>query len=217
MVHKIKKKIKKGPKASYVIPLAIVMTALYGFECSGRDFRRSFDDVVNLRAALQLQLDQEIIPADRVLSSQEYLDWGLKSSPGRLAEIFSRPGFIPMGPAVDEEDTEPRPRIGILPIIAVVKGMQLENFGERLGREWSEVARVAFQNSVYPAFNLIAGYDRLLYQPPNHARGINGAIAAINQMMEDAFHQAGRPYPGSFDPFPDDSLSRIPVQEAISK
>jgi len=216
MVQKIKRKVKKGPKAPHAVPLAIVMTALYGFERAGRDFRRSFEDMDRLRAALRLQLDQEIIPADRVLSFREYLDWGLKSSPGRLVEMFSRSGCIPMGPAVGEEDHGPRPRLGILPIIAVVKGNQLETFGGRIGREWSELARVAFQNSVYPAFNLIAGYDLLLYQPPHHARDINGAIAAVNQMMEDAFHHADRAYPGPFDPFPIDALSRIPIQESIS-
>jgi hypothetical protein len=216
MVQKIKRKVKKGPKAPHAVPLAIVMTALYGFQREGRDFRRSFDSTAKLRAALRLQLDQEIIPADRILSYKEYLDWGLKGSPGRLAEMFSRPGSIPMGPAVDEEDFGLQPRLGILPIIAVVKGMQLETFGGRIGREWAEVARVAFQNSVYPAFNLIAGYDLLLYQPPHHARDINRVIAAINQMTEDAFHQAGRPYPGPFDPLPDEILSRIPLQESFA-
>ena len=216
MVQKIRKKVKKGPKAPHAVPLAIVMTALYGFESQGRDFRRSFDDPARLRAAVRLQLDQDVIPADRVLSMKEYQDWGLKSSPGRLAEMFSRPAIIPMGPAVDEEDIGQRPRLGILPIVAVVKGMQLETFGGRIGREWSEVARVAFQNSVYPAFNLIAGYDLLLYSSPHHARDVNHAISAINRMMEDAFHQAGRPYPGPFDPLPDETLSRIPLQEPYS-
>ncbi|MBI3810720.1 MAG: hypothetical protein HY283_00730 [Nitrospirae bacterium] len=215
MVQKIKKKVKKGPKAPHAVPLAIVMTALYGFQREGRDFRRPFDDMAKLRAALRLQLDQDVIPADRVLSFREYRDWGLKGSPGQLAGMFSRSGSIPMGSGI-EEDIDKRPRLGILPIIAVVKGMQLETFGGKIGREWSEVARVAFQNSVYPAFNLIAGYDLLLYQPPHHARDINRAIGAINQMMEDAFHQAGRPYPGPFDLFSDEILSHIPLQESFS-
>jgi hypothetical protein len=216
MVQKIRKKIKKGPKAPRAIPLAIVMTALYGYQREGRDFRRSFGDPARLRAALRLQIEQEIIPADRVLSSKEYLEWGLKNSPGRLVEMFSRPGSIPMGPSSEEEDLGPRPRLGILPIIAVVKGLQLESFGERIGQDWSEVARVAFQNIVYPAFNLIAGYDLLLYTPSHHARDINRAIAAISQMTEEAFHQAGRPYPGPFDPLPEEILSRIPVQEPLA-
>ncbi len=215
MVQKIRRKIKKGPKAPHAVPLAIVMTALYGFERLGRDFRWPFDDTAKLRAALRLQLDQEVIPADRVLSFNEYSDWGLKSSPGRLAEMFSRSGSIPMGPAVNEEDSGSHPRVGILPMIAVVKGLQLETFGGRIGREWSEVPHVAFQNIVYPAFNLIAGYDLLLYQSPHHARDINRAIAAINEMTKEAFHQAGRTYPGPFDLFPEEILSRIPVQEPI--
>ncbi|MBI3610442.1 MAG: hypothetical protein HY204_07055 [Nitrospirae bacterium] len=216
MVQKIKKKVKKGPKAPHAVPLAIVMTALYGFQREGRDFRRSFDDTVKLRAALRLQLDQEVIPADRVLSFREYRDWGLRPSPGRLAEMFSRSGILPMGPAPEEEDPGALPRLGILPMVAVVKGQHLERFSEMINREWPEVVRVAFQNSVYPAFNLIAGYDLLLYTPPHHARDVNRAIAALNEMMEDAFHQAGRTYPGSFSPFPDDVLSRIPLQESFS-
>jgi len=216
MVQKIKKKVKKGPKAPHAVPLAIVMTALYGFQREGRDFRGSFEDPAKVRAALRLQLDQEIIPADRVLSSKEYREWGLKDAPGRLVGMFSRPGSIPMGPSSDEEDPGTRPRLGILPLIAVVKGMQLESFGERIGRDWSEVARVAFQNSVYPAFHLIAGYDLLLYTPSHHARDMNRAIAAINRMTEEAFHQAGRPYPGPFDPLPEEVLSRIPVQEPLA-
>jgi len=216
MVQKIKKKIKKGPKAPHAVPLAVVMTALYGFQREGRDFRRSFEEPAKLRAALRLQLDQEIIPADRVLSCREYLEWGLKDCPGRLAEMFSRSGSIPMGPGLDEEDLGSRPRLGVLPIIAVVKGALLESFGGRIGREWSEVARVAFQNSVYPAFNLIAGYDLLLYTPSHHARDLNRSIAAINQMTEEAFRQAGRPYPGPFDPLPENVLARIPLQEPFA-
>lgn len=215
VVQKIKRKIKKGPRAPQAVPLAVVMTALYGIQREGRDFRRSFEDPAKLRAALRLHLEQEIIPADRVLSAREYREWGLKASPGRLAEMFSRPGFIPMGPGTDEEDLGSRPRLAILPIVAVVKGVQLETFGQRIGREWTEVARVAFQNSVYPAFNLIAGYDLLLYTPPNHARDMNRSIVAINRLAEEAFDQAGRPYPGPFEPLPEEVLSRIPVQEGF--
>ncbi|HUK55555.1 MAG TPA: hypothetical protein VLY20_02745 [Nitrospiria bacterium] len=216
MVQKIRKKTKKGPKAPHAVPLAIVLTALYGIQREGRDFRRPFEDPAKVRAALRLQLEQEIIPSDRVLSFKEYREWGLKNSPGRLVEMFSRTGFIPMGPAGDEEGVGSRPRLGILPIIAVVKGMQFESFGGRLGGEWSEVAAVAFQNGVYPAFNLIAGYDLLLYRPPHHARDINRSVAGLNQLTEEAFHQAGRPYPGPFDFLPDEVLSRIPLEEPLA-
>jgi hypothetical protein len=216
MVQKIRRKTKRGPKAPHAIPLAIVMTALYGIQREGRDFRRPFDDPLRVRAALRLQLDQEVLPAERALSFKEYRDWGLRDSPARLVEMFSRSGSIPMGPAVDEEDLGLRPRLGILPVIALVKGIHFQNFSERIGQEWSEVAAVAFQNSIYPALNLIAGYDLLLYRPPHHARDINRSIEALNQTAEEAFHQAGRPYPGPFDPLPDDIPSRIPLQEPFA-
>jgi hypothetical protein len=216
MVQKIRKKIKKGPKAPHAVPLAIVMTALYGIPRDGRDFRDPFEDYSRLRAALKLLLDQEVIAADRVLSPSEYLDWGLKESPGRLVEMFLRAGTIPMGPAAGEEDLGSRPRLGILPVIAVVKGQSLDRFSETMGREWPEVGRVAFQNSIYPAFHLIPGYDLLLYAPLCHARVLNRGIEVLNRLTEDAFHQAGRLYPGPFDPLPDDRLSRIPLKEAFS-
>ncbi|MEK6683946.1 MAG: hypothetical protein AABY46_04735, partial [Nitrospirota bacterium] len=216
MVQKIRKKVKKGPKAPHAVPLAIVMTALYGFERKGRDFRQTFEDPVQLRAALRQQLDQEPIPADRVLSFYEYRDWGLKSAPGRLSGMFSKTGLIPMGPPLEEEEASAFPQLGILPTVAIVKAEHLESFSGKLGDEWHEVARVAFQNSVYPTFNLIPGYDLLLYMPICHARDTNRAITALNHVTQEAFDQAGRPYPGPFQMFPVDVLARIPLQEPIS-
>lgn len=216
MVQKIRKKIKKGPKAPHAVPLAVVMTALYGFERKGRDFRLTFEYPSQLRAALRQQLDCEPIPADRVLSFYEYRDWGLKSAPGRLAGMFSKTGLIPMGPPLEEEEASAFPQLGILPTVAIVKAEHLESFSEKLGDEWYEVARVAFQNSVYPTFNLIPGYDLLLYMPICHARDTNRAITALNHVTEEAFDQAGRPYPGPFRMFPDEILAQIPVQEPFS-
>lgn len=217
MVQKIRKKIKRGPRAPHAVPLAIAMTALYGIQRDGRDFRHPFEDYSRLRAALKLLLDQEVIAADRVLSPTEYLDWGLKESPGRLGEMFLRAGSIPMGTAVAEEDLGSQPRMGILPVIAVVKGQFLDRFSETIHREWPEVGRVVFQNSIFPAFHLIPGYDLLLYAPLCPARVLNRGIEVLNQITEDAFHQAGRPYPGPFDLMPEDALSGIPLQEPFSR
>jgi hypothetical protein len=216
MVQKIKRRVKKGPKAPHAVPLAIVMTALYGIQREGRDFRLTFENPSQLRAALRQQLDQEPIPADRVLSFYEYRDWGLKSAPGRLAGMFSKAGLIPMGPPLEEEEARAFPQLGILPTVAIVKAEHLESFSEKLGDEWYEVARVAFQNSVYPTFNLIPSYDLLLYTPVCHARDTNRAITALNHVTEEAFDQAGRPYPGPFQMFPNDVLARIPLQEPFS-
>ena len=217
MVRKIKKKTKKGPKAPHSIPLAIAMTALYGPQCEGRDFRHTFEDPPRLRAALRLQLDQDIIPSDRVISFREYLDWQLNASPGRLAGMFASFGFIPMGPPVDEEEAGKMPRLGILPMLAIVKAKDFQTFSDQIHQEWGEVPQVAFHNSISSTFSLIPGYDRLILQPPCPARDLNRAIRSLNQNMEEAFHTTGYPYPGPFEPFPDEVLVRIPIQEAIPK
>ncbi|HEY4484811.1 MAG TPA: hypothetical protein VI702_00605 [Nitrospiria bacterium] len=216
MVQKIRKKTKKGPKAPHAIPLAIVLTALYGFQREGRDFRRTFDDPARLRAALRLHLDQEVLTADRVLSPGEYAGWSLRNAPARLFGMFSRDGVIPMGPP-REEEAGTHPRLGLLPCVAVVQGRHLDSLSDRIGRDWAELASVAFQNSVRSAFNLIPSYDQLLYPPPVHARDINRAVEVLNRMVEDAFHQAGRSRPGPFDPLPGDILAVIPLEEACPK
>ena len=217
MVQKIRKKTKKGPKAPHAIPLAIVMTALYGFQREGRDFRRTIDDPSRLRAALRLHLDQEVLTADRVLSPGEYAGWTLRTAPARLVEMFSRNGVIPMGPPEAEDEAGTQPRLGLLHCVAVAQGRHLDDLSGRIGRDWSELGAVAFQNSVLPAFNLIPSYDLLLYPPPVHARDINRAVAVLNRMTEDAFHQAGRTLPEPFDPLPEPILSAIPVEEACRK
>src|SRR3990167_8836425 len=162
MVKKIKKKGQRGPKALFAIPLAMAMTALYGTRLQGKDFRRVFEAPDFLRKALQLHLEEELIIADRPLSADEYAGWGFRSKPARLAEMFSKSGVIPMGPpigAVGESDPESSPRLGVFPMIALVQEKALGVFSSKLSEEFSELSRVAFQNAVFPALQLIPGYD----------------------------------------------------------
>ncbi|MCI0526336.1 MAG: hypothetical protein L0Y56_02620 [Nitrospira sp.] len=215
MVKKIKKKSKKGPGAKFAIPMAMPLTCLYGLRLEGRDFRQIFDTPGKVREVLLTHLLQEVMIGDRVLSRAEYLQWGLKSAPGRLAGMFSRSGTIPMGPPVNELEEDAQPRLGILTLLALVKGKELEGFLRRGMQEFSEVLQVAFQNSVRTCFSLIPGYDQLIYSPPCHVRDLNGAISFLNNMVEESFYRAGVPFPGPFEVFEGSILSSIPLNEAI--
>ena len=191
----------------------MVLTALYGIEREGRDFRIPFHSIGETRAAIQEPLAESILMADRVLSPKEYLDWNLKNAPGLLAKMFSGTGVIPMGPAMDEHPSEATPRLGILPIVAIVRGQDLEQFSGNLNRPWPEMTSVAFQRCTFQTFGMIPGYDLLLYLPPGLARSINGAVSSLNRLVEDSFTQAGRIYPGPFDPLQPEIIERIPVRE----
>ena len=213
MVKKIKKKIQRGPKATVAVPLLIAMTALYGTRRQGRDFRHLFPAPKAIQHALELHFDQRLIVADRPLSLGEYQGWGLRSKPARLAEMFGGTGVIPIGPAVDEDDLDEDPRLGVLPLVVLVQDKALEDFSLKLGEEFSEVCRVTFQNALFPALNVIPGYDLLLYRPPCPARGLNHAIDTLNSLLEEAFEQASVSFPGPFAPCPEPFLTDIPLKE----
>ncbi len=226
MVKKIKKKIQRGPKATVAVPLLIAMTALYGTRRQGRDFRHLFPAPKAIQHALELHfkigssakfygapLDQRLIVADRPLSLGEYQGWGLRSKPARLAEMFGGTGVIPIGPAVDEDDLDENPRLCVLPLVVLVQDKALEDFSLKLGEEFSEVCRVTFQNALFPALNVIPGYDLLLYRSPCPARGLNHAIDTLNSLLEEAFEQASVPFPGPFAPCPEPFLTDIPLKE----
>lgn len=216
MVKKIKKKIQKGPKATYAVPLVMALTALYGPRREGKDFRHLLEGADEIRKALQLHLGESLLLTDRPLSTAEYLSWGFKSRPARLAEMFSNSGLLPMGPAVDN-DQEGEPQLGILPMIALVQDRGLNDFSERLGEELAEVSRVSFQNAIYSALGLIPGYDLLLYTPPCPAPGLNHAIDSLNASLKEAFEQAAVPFPGPFPTLPESALASIPLKEPCAK
>lgn len=217
MVKRIKKKVQRGPKALVAVPLTMAMTALYGLRRQGKDFRERFDSPEAIGSALRLHFEQEIVIADRPLSEREYLTWNFKSRPARLAEMFSKSGVIPMGPAADRDDQEGPPRLGILPMVALVQERDLQAFSERLSEELSEVSRVTFQNAIHPALQLIPGYDLLLYRLPCPAQGINHAIEELNGAMKEAFDQASIPPPDLFPLLPEEKISVIPLKEPCSK
>ena len=195
------------------IPMVIAMTALYGTRRQGKDFRHLFSAPQAIQNALQLHYDQRLMIGDRPLSLEEYLAWGFRSKPAKLAEMFSDTGIIPIGPAVSEDDLDQSPRLAVLPLVALVQDKSLEAFSFKLGEELSEISQVTFQNTIFPALGLIPGYDLLLYRPPCPARGLNPAIESLNLMLKEAFEQASVPFPGPLDLCPESLLADIPLKE----
>jgi hypothetical protein len=217
VVKKIRKVSKKGPKANYAVPLVMPLTALFGPRCVGKSFWHSFDDPAPIRAVLSRHLDEPLLTADRILAIDEYLAWGLRSSPGKVAGMFGRSEVIPMGPSGTEETDEASddPRLGVLVLVALVKGERLNEFSGRLGEDFSEIDRVAFENAAGPVLQIIPGYDRLLYTPPLLAASLNAGIDHLNLLVEDAFEKGSIPYPGGFASSPAERLASIPTHEPI--
>ncbi len=214
-MRKIRKKIKKGPKAPHAALLAFALTVLYGPERKGRDFRHSLEDPGGIRAALQQWLGPDLIPADRPLSLNEFEGWAETTSPGRLGGMFARTGCLPMGPKTGDAESDDTPFLGILPILAIRKGRELDDLFKRIGKEIPEVSRVAFHNALNPSLNLIPGYDHLLHSPLVHVRDLNRGIAHLNHLCEDAFHLASKPYPGPFPPLLPPLISSFPAYEPL--
>lgn len=217
MVKKIRKVSKKGPKATYAVPLVMPMTALFGPRCEGRPFWATMEDPHGIHAVLSRHLAVRLLLADRILPIREYLDWGLRSSPGRVAALFGDGEILPMGHWDEREGADPSdlPKLGVLVLVASVKGAALREFSDRLGQELSEVDRAVFENSADRNLQIIPGYDRLLYVPPLHARSLNAGIDHLNQQVEDAFGKAGVEAPGPFDACPSELLGSVPAEEPL--
>lgn len=194
MVKKIK---HKGAKAPQSVPLVMAMTALFGSRREGREFRQTIVNVGRLQAVLSDYLGQVVVPADRPLSSAEYLDWVFAEGPARSTKRLAASGVILMGRAAFETDPdEVRPRLGILPLVVLVKAQRLDTLAGRLGQDFSEVTRVACERCLYPAFGLIPGYDVLLSLPPCHGQDLNWAGETLNHLVEEECARAGVPSPG---------------------
>ncbi len=214
-MRKIKKKIKKGPKAPHASLHLIPMTILYGPERRGKDFRHPIDDPGAIKAALEHWLGPEVIPADRPLSMEEFRGWAATISPGRLAGMFRKAGRVPMGPALNESDMGDTPFPGIFPFLAIRKGRDLDALFKILGTDFPEITRVAFNNALGPSLNLIPGYDHLLQAPVVHVKDLNRGIDTLNRLTEEAFNQAIPPYPGPFPRLKDPFISSFPPYEPL--
>jgi hypothetical protein len=214
MVIKIRKKPKEGPKGHYAVPLVLAMSGLFGPRRERREFRRTIEDGQRLRSVLGRYFGTEVMAADRPLSPEEFDGWGLKSRPGRLAEMFERTGIIPMGPPAGRPD----PPVGLLPLIAVGRGARLSDLSRFLGVEFPEVTRVAVQNILFPAFGLIPGYDTLLLFPPMHLHDLRKALSGLEIQIREEFERAGLICP--LERFPDvsqESLASIPSEEPFTR
>jgi hypothetical protein len=216
MVKKIKKKIKKGPGGTVAVPMAMVLAGLYGSRLRGGDLRRPFESPGKIREVLESHLGRRVTIAERPLSPDELRDWEFRTTPGRLAGRFSSTDFFPIDPPGAIGDGE-APRLGILPLLVLAKGRDLAAILEEKPSEFSEINRVAFQNAAAATFNLIPGYDQLLWSPPVHAKRLNGAIAVLDAMVKEAYDRADVTYPGPFDRIDDGVLSGIPVSEPYSE
>jgi len=216
LVKKIRKLTKKGPRANYAIPMLIGMTCLYGIKREGRDFFNALESPEQLSLILSSHLGQEVVVGDRPVRKTEYLDWGFRAEPGKLAEMFAKSGIIPMGPSMGEEDLGDSPRLGILPLLTILKGRDLEGFLKANETSFSEIHRVSLEKIFYPAFNMIPSYDLFLFHGPLHAQRIKDIIASLNFQMETASKGIGGGGE-SLGLLPNFEGEKIPLFEAYSK
>lgn len=216
MVKKIRKLTKKGPRANYAIPMVMGMTCLFGIKREGRDFFSAMESPEQLSLILSSHLGQEVVVGERPLSKAEYLDWGFRAEPGKLAEMFAKSGVIPMGPSTGEEDLGDSPRLGILPLLTVLKGRDLEGFQKSHETSFSEIHRVSLEKIFYPAFNMIPSYDLFLFHGPLHAQRINDIISSLNFQVKTASKGigGGEEFLGFLPNF---KIEKIPLFQAYSK
>lgn len=214
MVKKIRKRIKRRSGGPQAVPLVMPLVCLYGLRLQGKEFRNRFENPGKVREVYQAHLGVPVVIGDRPLSLAEYRGSNLIFSPARAAVHSSSSGVAMLG-APSGSPVEGRPVLGLIPVVAVVEETTREGFMDRSRAEFSEVLRVAFQNSVAPGFHLIPGYDRLIYLPPVHAGRINEAISVINERMREEFDAAGVEFPGPFAAVEERFLSSIPFSESL--
>jgi hypothetical protein len=216
MVRKIKKKFKKGSGGTVAVPMVMVLTGLYGSRLKEGDLRRPFESPGAIRAVLESHLGQRVTIAERPLSPEEFRRWEFRTAPGRLAGRYSMSDFIPIDPPVEKDDAD-GPAPGILPFLVLAKGRELASILQNEPSEFSEINRVAFQRAVAVTFNLIPGFDQLLWSPPVHAKQLNGAFAVLDSLVKEAFDRADVACPGPFQRIKEEVLSAIPVSEPLSE
>ena len=217
MVKKIRKKTKKEPWENYAIPMVLGMTCLFGIKREGRDFFNALESPEHLSPILSSHLGQEVVVGERPLTQREYLDWGFRAEPGRLAEMFAKSGVIPMGPSTVEEDMGDSPRLGILPLLTILKGRDLEGFLKSNEASFSEIHRVSLERIFYPAFNMIPSYDLFLFHEPLHARRINDIISSLNFQVEIELEKMWGSGEESMGSLPNFEVEKIPLFQPYSR
>ena len=197
--------------------MVLGMTCLFGIKREGRGFFNVLESPEQLSVILSSHLGQEVIVGDRPLTQREYLDWGFRAEPGKLAEMFAKSGVIPMGPSTGEQDIGDSPRLGILPLLAILKGRDLEGFLKSNEASLSEIHRVSLERIFYPAFNMIPSYDLFLYHGPLHSRRINDIISSLNFQVETELEKASGGDEESMGFLPVFEAEKTPMFQAYSK
>jgi len=217
MVKKIRKPFKKGPKADYSVPMVLVMTGLYGLKREGKDFFWELEKPEDLRMILSDHFGYPVILGERPLSREEYLDWGLRGEPGKLANMFVQTRLIPMGPYVHPVNEGKEPRLGILPLLCLVKGAGLKGFLNDSWVQLPEVTQASLNRIFYSSFNMISGYDLLLYPGPIHPRAINEGISWINGELEAEMERSSSRSEMKVSVFEAGTVGEIPWYQPFSR
>ena len=197
--------------------MVLGMTCLFGIKREGRDFFNALESPEQLLPILSSHLGQEVVVGERPLTQREYLDWGFRAEPGRLAEMFAKSGVIPMGPATVEEDMGDSPRLGILPLLTILKGRDLEGFLKANGTSFSEIHRVSLEKIFYPSFNMIPSYDLFLFHGPLHVQKINDIISSLNFQVTIERERISGGGGESMGPLSSFEVEKIPLFQAYSR
>ncbi len=122
-----------------------------------------------------------------------------------------------MGPYIDPEETGIEPRLGVLPILCLVKGKALEGFLNHPWDRFAEVVQTILNRVLYGAFNMIPGYDQILFSGPMHAKGANEGIAALNESLEMEGERTGTTLSRVIQSFEREGLEEIPLYQPFAR
>lgn len=209
MVQKIRKKTKGGADAPRLVPLVLVVSALAGPRRGGRDVRRPFSPAWRLREIFVDHFDLDVVSTDRPLDMEEYVRW-----PGAVDPLWAMRAagehkvVLTKTPQEYDDDSI---RAGIVPILALVAGSRLDELAALWAADLPEVARVGLTGAFNEAFNLIPGYDRVVFAGPRPARDLNGLIGHLHALVGDECASGGVAPPSPFPLCPERVLAAGPV------
>lgn len=209
MVQKIRKKTKGGADALRLVPLVLVVSALAGPRRGGRDVRRPFSPAWRLREIFVDHFDLDVVSTDRPLGLDEYVRWPGAADPvWTMRAAGEHKVVLTKTPQEYDDDSI---HAGIVPLLALVAGSRLDDLAALWAADLPEVARVGLTGAFNEAFNLIPGYDRVLFVGPRPARDLNGLIGHLYALVSDECASGGVATPSSFPLCPERVLSAGPV------